>query len=284
MLGQGKAGSFPASRGRVKGRFAGATVHEGAGAGPTPRAKPSYLVSTVAFMADMRGAHWTGASIALGLTAVAVAIGFDDATLSNYQLKVARLLVSAGGALGVIVSALRYVWERQRELAWQKTTFMVGLFKDFEQDKTLRRAQELVDRSRYDDADLRAALEPLDTLYKNAASARARAGARLGPGREPREALADRLALDRYLDFFDHLYTYIFLTRTLEAADVTSFSGYAIDILDSELLADAAREWGYGDVLRLAIHFLDLSAKRDDVERDAQLKATVERMRETPVG
>ena len=227
-----------------------------------------------------------GAAVALAVAGVLVAgaIGFDDVTLSNYQLEVARLLVSVGGGFGVVISALRYVWERQQELAWQKTTFMVGLFKDFEQDRSLRRAQELVDRSREDDTDLLAALEPLESLYRNASSTKARVSARMAGRRDPREVLADRLALDRYLDFFDHLYTYIFLTRTLNASDVTSFSGYAIDILDSEPLSKAAREWGYIDVVRLAVHFLDISPKATELEKEKQLDADVARLRDAAVG
>lgn len=228
---------------------------------------------------SIRAWDWAAAAVLAAAVVVAAAIGFDDASLTNYQLKIARLLVAIAGGLGVIISALRYVWERQRELAWQKTTFMAGLFKDFEQDKTLRRAQELVDRSRLDSRDLFAALEPLDRLHAAASTPWRRVHARLTGARDPREVLADRLALDRYLDFFDHLYTYIFLTKTLDAADVTSFSGYAIDVLDLEPLAQAAREWGYGDVLRLAIHFLEMSSTDAETERDAQLEDDVEKLR-----
>lgn len=230
------------------------------------------------------GGHGLAVAVAAAGVLVAGAIGFDDATLSSYQLDVARLLISIGGGVGVVISALRYVWERQQELAWQKTTFMVGLFKDFEQDRSLRRAQELVDRSREDDRDLRAALEPLDGLYRNAGNSKARLSARMAGRRDSREILADRLALDRYLDFFDHLYTYIFLTRTLDASDVTSFSGYAIDILDSEPLSKAAREWGYIDVVRLAVHFLDISPKEAEIEKERQLDSDIARLRDAAVG
>lgn len=233
---------------------------------------------------SMRVWAWGAGAVLFGAVLVAAAIGFDDASLTNYQLKVARLLVATAGGLGVIISALRYLWERQRELAWQKTTFMVSLFKDFEQDKTLRRAQELVDRSRLDSRDLVVALEPLDRLHAAASTPWLRLHARLKGARDPREVLADRLALDRYLDFFDHLYTYIFLTKTLDAADVTSFSGYAIDVLDLEPLAQAAREWGYGDVLRLAIHFLEMSSTDAEAKRDERLEADVEKLRSAPIG
>lgn len=235
-------------------------------------------------LSTITGCHWAAAAVMVGSILIAASVGFDDWTLSNYQLKVARLLVAIAGGSGVVISALRYVWERQRELAWQKTTFMVGLFKDFEQDKTVRRAQELIDRSRRDDRDLVAALAPLETLHAAACSRWARMRALLRGDRAPRETLEDRLALDRYLDFFDHLYTYIFLTKTLDAAEVTSFSGYAIDILDSEPLAQAAREWGYGDVLRLAIHFLRLSSTEAERERDARLERDVAELRSAPVG
>lgn len=222
----------------------------------------------------IRGTHWVAVAVAVAGVVVAAAVGFDDAHLTAYQLKVARLLAAVAGGVGVIFSALRYVWERQKELAWQKTTFMVGLFKDFEQDSVLRRAQELVDLSRADPSRLAAALAPIDDLHRAAGREGAQWWRLTSPG-PAATALADRLALDRYLDFFDHLYTYIFITETLDAADATSFSGYAIDILDSEPLSQFAFDWGYEDVLRLALHFLRLADREGRPEMVNQLRELV---------
>ena len=227
-------------------------------------------------MLGIRNPTWIAVAVAFGALSLSLAIAFDDYQLTAYQLEMAKLLISIAGGMGVIFSALRYVWERQKELAWQKTTFMVGLFKDFEHDPVLRRAQELVDLARYDSSRLKAALRPMDMLYREAG---VRAWPRRAAANSSAEALADRLALDRYLDFFDHLYTYIYITKTLDAADVTSFSGYAIDVLDSELLSKFAFDWGYEDVLRLAIHFIELAEDEGRPRMVDQLRKTVASLR-----
>lgn len=202
-----------------------------------------------------------GAVFAAGIL-VAAAIGFDDVELSLYQLRFARFLATLGGGIAVVLGALRYFLERQRELAWEKTKFMVELFREFEREMPLRRAQRLVDNARAtgDESYLKAILGTLSNLTQ--------------------EERNDRDAVDRYLDFFDHLYTYVFSTRTLSPDDVLSFSGYVTDILDVRAVSDFALEWGYDDVLDLALHFARRAAHRRRAELAKRLRDDVADYRE----
>lgn len=223
--------------------------------------------------------HWLSVALVVGAALIALAIAFDDTTLTPYQLKVARLLTTLGGGAGVVFSALRYIWERQQELAWEKTRFMVQLFEEFEKDARLRRAQELVDVATVsgDESRLRAALAPLGQLVQAAQSARPRWWT-TSAETEASDRLEDRLALDRYLDFFDHLYTYIFITKTLSTGDARSFSGYVGDIVYSKPLADFSLSEGYEDVLRLGLHFLEIfDRERPEEEREALRKKVAQR-------
>lgn len=216
---------------------------------------------------------------------VAAAIAFDDVTLTPYQLEVAQLLATFGGGLGVVISALRYISERQQELAWEKTRFMVQLFKEFEDDARLRRAQELVDVVTVsgDDARLKAALVPLGELFDAAKRQRPRWWSSSAQTAAT-ESLEDRLALDRYLDFFDHLYTYIFITKTLSTRDARSFSGYVGDIVYSKPLADFSLAEGYEDVLRLGLHFLEIfDRERPDEEREVLKERVLQRQRDARI-
>lgn len=218
-------------------------------------------------------------AVGIGAVLVAGALAFDDATLTPYQLEVAGLLATFLGGAGVLFSAFRYIWERQQELAWQKTRFMVRLFKEFEDDPRLRRAQELMDVATVsgDDSRLRAALAPLGQLVHAAESARGRWWT-TSTGNGAGDRLEDRLALDRYLDFFDHLYTYIFITRTLSTGDARSFSGYVGDIVYSKPLSDFSLAEGYEDVLRLGLHFLEIfERERPEKEREALREKVAER-------
>ena len=204
---------------------------------------------------------WIGAGIAVAGIAVALAIGFHHVRLSNYQLRLAQFVATLLGGVGLIISALRYIWERQEELAWEKTKFMVDLFGEFEKEPRFRRAQELMDTSvaRKDESFLEHILGSLDGLS--------------------REEQEDRRSIDRYLDFFDHLYTYIFITKTLSPEDVISFSGYVIDILDSPAVSGFAFDWGYEDVLRLGIHFRDraFEAGREAMIEELRREVAVKR-------
>lgn len=227
----------------------------------------------------IRRSRWVAAAIVVGAVLVAAAIGFDDTTLTRYQLEVAGLSATLLGGVGVVFSALRYIWERQQELAWEKTRFMVQLVREFEDDPRLQRARELMDVATVsgDDSRLRAALAPLGELVHTVESARGRWWTRSTESAAGNR-LDDRLALDRYLDFFDHLYTYIFITKTLSTGDARSFSGFVGDIVYSRPLTDFSLAEGYEDVLRLGLHFLEIfERERPQEKRDALRRKVAER-------
>jgi len=200
---------------------------------------------------------WLAGAIAIAGIAIAFAIGLGDHALTDYQLRFAQFGATIAGGAGVIISAIRYIWERQEELAWEKTKFMIDLFREFEAESRLRRAQELIDDAQAtgDQTHLTRILGDLAGLDE--------------------DEINDRRAIDRYLDFFDHLYTYIFITRTLRPQDATSFSGYMIDVLDSEAVSEFAFRWGYEDVLKLAIHFRDQAEQELRAEEADRLRDEV---------
>lgn len=193
----------------------------------------------------------------IGTIVIAAALGFDDVELSNYQLEYGRLLATFLGGAAVLISALRYIWERQQELAWRRTEFMAGLFREFEDRREFRRAQSMIDVA-YESEDqehLARVLGPIENLSQT--------------------DLRDRIAIDRYLDFFDHLFTYTFVTRTISADEAISFSGYVIDVLDSPPASDFCFEMGYEDVLRLALYYRDRAVRLKRSEETQALKEEV---------
>lgn len=178
---------------------------------------------------------------------IALAVALDDASLTDYQLQVVNSAVRAVGGLAVIAGGLRYLIDRNRELAWDKTRFISELFSEFDRNESCVRAKELIDHSFFSG----------DASYLHRIL--------VSGGELSRQEWRDRLCVDRYLDFFDRLYTHLAITRTLSIADVSSFQGYVNDIYRSQEVARFALEWGYEDVLRFAEEFTEISEERDAV-------------------
>jgi hypothetical protein len=201
--------------------------------------------------------QWVAVAFVFGSAVIAAALGFDDFELSQYQLDYGRLLATVLGGAAVFVSALRYIWERQQELAWRRTEFMAHLFQEFEETPAFKRARELIDDAydKDDDQYLARVLGSTNGLDGN--------------------EMEDRRRIDRYLDFFDHLYTYTFITRTVSADEAVSFSGYVIDILDSQAVSDFCIEIGYEDVLWLALYYRDRAEKLKRAEQTDELKKEI---------
>lgn len=192
-------------------------------------------------------ARWIGGGLGLAGISIALTIGLDDTHLSSYQLSVWDLAVKSVGGLALFGGIFKYFHQRRDQLAWDKTRFIVDLFKEFDRSTEYRRARRLVDEATDsgDDAYLRTLTGPIADLVAT--------------------TRADRESLDRYLDFFDRLYTYVFITRTLSPQDVSSFWGYAIDIAHRPPLWDFALAWGYEDVLRLAESFDEAASAREQL-------------------
>ncbi len=90
---------------------------------------------------------WIALGVAVGGLAIGGAIGFDDLELSPYQLDLLKTLGSTLGGLAVLGGGARYLTERQRELAWNKTRFIIELFQVFDDDDDYRRARLLIDHA-----------------------------------------------------------------------------------------------------------------------------------------
>ena len=182
--------------------------------------------------------------VAVGAVSLGTAVAFDDWTLTSYQLRFLDVIakVLAGGA--VLFGAFRYLDERSRRLAWDKTRFIVELFEDFDEAEQCQVGRRLMDRAYHtnDFAYLEHILGDTSSLSET--------------------EWDDRDAIDRFLEFFDRLYTHVYITGTLIPADVSSFSGYVIQIRDSKCLSDFALRWGYEDVLEFAQRFRDNAAER----------------------
>lgn len=188
---------------------------------------------------------WISAAVLLGCGVIAATIGLDDSELSDYQIRLANLLVRSIGGVAVVAGGIRYLYERHQELSWQKTEFMTQLFSEFDRDERYERARVLVDLAFFVD----------DHSYLSTILA--------SGGDLTAEQWKDRSTVDRYLDFFDRLYTHVFITRTLSVEDVSSFSGYVSDVYKSPPVRSFALEWGYEDVLVFAEAFNEGAKERD---------------------
>ncbi len=187
-----------------------------------------------------------GAVAIAAASLIALGVAFDDAELTDYQLKLWDLAIKSVGALGAIGGVARYLYERRQELRWQKTRFIVELFQAFDEDADYQAAKGAVD---------------LAGIVPEAEDLLARV---LGhPEGLNQSEMKLRSSIDRYLDFFDRLYTYVFMTKTLTRDDVSSFWGYVIDIRNSPAVSRFALDWGYEDVIRLADKFDEAATARE---------------------
>jgi hypothetical protein len=199
------------------------------------------------------GPVWVAVFLGFCSLMLAGAIAFDDWNLTEYQLQLADALGKLLGGGAVFLGALRYLDERAQRLAWDKTKFITELFEDFDQAADCQLARRIIDR----------AYQLRDFSYLERV---------LGdPAELTEDEWAARDAIDRFLDFFDQLYTHVFITSTLGLTDVSSFSGYVIQVADNDCLSTFALRWGYEDVIEFAAAFEKSAAIRvrraDELER-----------------
>lgn len=145
------------------------------------------------------------------------------------------------GAVGLLGAAVGFFFDRWRErkvrkdeLAWRKTEFLADLGQRFDNDPTTREALALIDG-------------PEEVLHRLCETPTTQL---------PAEDLRRVHALDRYLDFFDRMYVYVFTTQTLTLDEAAVFSGY-LDVLDRPVVWDYADARGFGDSLRLHREYAD---------------------------
>lgn len=145
------------------------------------------------------------------------------------------------GALGLLGAAAGFFFDRWRErqvrkneLAWRKTEFLANLGERFDNDPSTRQALRLIDGP--EDALQAICSTPTEQMTE--------------------DDLAKVHALDRYLDFFDRMYVYVFTTKTLSLEEAAVFSGY-LDVLDRQVVWNYAEARGFADALSLHREYAD---------------------------
>jgi hypothetical protein len=134
---------------------------------------------------------------------------------------------------------------RQEELSWRKTQFILELAEDFEKDEQHQIASRLItygtglpQNSMLD----KILCNSIETLSK------------------PEMEL--RCAIDNYLDFFDRLYHFTFVTRSINVADIEVFGWYIAQIDAIKDVHEYAQAAGFEDVLRLNTELQKLFGER----------------------
>lgn len=185
---------------------------------------------------------------------VAVAGWIDDVSsyLGLTPAEFWDVALTAAAGIGGLVVILRFIAERKaaraeqeqarilrrEELDWRRTELIAQLFQTFESNDTYQKALLLITRNKHGSSGdlLTRALDP--------------------EARDLSEAeLASRFVIDRYLDFFDRLYSYIHITKVLGEKELLAFSGYVEEIRDTPVLRKYAESYGYEVVVRLAESF-----------------------------
>jgi hypothetical protein len=156
----------------------------------------------------------------------------------TYQRQIAVVAAFGGSVFG----AVRYFNEqvkdreqRQQELRWQRSQFVLNLADTFEQDPRFQRALKMLAFG--------TELPAKSSLHRILAQ-------------ETSDLSADELdalyALDRYLDFFDRLAYYVGQTEVLQVSDASVFADPLDQIVyDPDLHSYACRE-GYTEGVKLA--------------------------------
>jgi hypothetical protein len=176
--------------------------------------------------------------------------------MTQLQLDFWNLVLSVISTSLVIILAIaggfRYFQERKRdretrqeELAWRKTQFILELAEDFEKDVQHQVAWKLLTYG--------TGLPKNSTLTKI-----------LGENTNvlTKTEMQLRYAIDDYLDFFDRLYHFTFVTHALNVADIEVFGWYIAQIGETREIHEYAKGAGFEDVLGLNMEFQKLFGKK----------------------
>jgi hypothetical protein len=151
--------------------------------------------------------------------------------------------------IGAIAGAIKYFQERQRdrevrleELSWRKTQFVFELAENFDRDERFQVAYKMIEFG--------IGIPHGSTLARM-----------LGPDIQVLSAdeIEGRYTIDRYLDFFDRLYHFAFVTKFLNVRDLECFLWYLRRIGETQVIREYAAREGYGDVLVLYQELRSLS-------------------------
>ena len=177
--------------------------------------------------------------------------------MTQLQLEFWSIILSAISTFMVVIvafaGAIKYLQERRRdrevrqeELAWRKTQFILELADDFEKDAQYQTVKRLLSYG--------------VGLPKNSALDRI-----LGNNTNilNKSEMKLRYAIDDYLDFFDRLYHFTFVTRSLSIPEIEVFGWYIAQIGDTKEICDYANSAGFEDVIRLSLEIQKLFEKKD---------------------
>ena len=157
------------------------------------------------------------------------------------ELATLDLIVKATALVGAGWGAIRYFIERRRdrelrqeELAWRKTEFVFKLAQDFDQDERMQRCVQVIEFSgRIPDG---SSLERILSYDVGV----------LRP-----EEWEKRYEIDRFLDFFDRLYHFAFVTKVLTIPDLEPFLWFIRRIGETAAIREYCIREGYADILVL---------------------------------
>ena len=163
------------------------------------------------------------------------------------------------GLLGAAGAGARYLWDRNEERSWKKTQFLMELAKDFDSEERTKTAFRVFDGPH----------EKLHHLLKT-------------PKRQLKSKDVDLVhCIDRYFDFFDRLYVFVYTIETLSLQEAMVFGGF-LDIMEDEQVRAYARSRGFGDVVTLADNMANLSYEREQSSNQVGKAAASRRIADTP--
>ena len=143
------------------------------------------------------------------------------------------LVAAVAGAVRYFRSKQHELNLRREELAWRKTDLVVRLAEHFDNDPDIQAALKLMEFG--DPA-------PFEKVAHSL---------RKPPGELTAEELKYRYQIDRYCDFFDRIYQFVFVNGTLTEKDAACFTWYIRRIGQVPSLREFAEQNGYADLLKL---------------------------------
>jgi len=146
---------------------------------------------------------------------------------------VVALAAASAGAIRYFRARRREYVLRKEELAWRKTDLVVRLAEHFDKDPNIQGGLRLIEFG------VPITFEELAQILRSPVSSLSR------------EQLDLRYQVDRFFDFFDRIYHFVCVTKTLTPKDAECFTWYIRRIGQVSALSDFARQNGYEDLLTL---------------------------------
>ena len=161
----------------------------------------------------------------------------DVAAINSIITSLGAIVALIAGIVGLV----KYFQETRRDrqvrlddLAWRKTQFIIDLATGFDADEKYQRVFKLLSYG----IGLPEGSSLSHVLEEDTSSL-------------TQEEIEVRYSIDRYLDFFDRLYSYVFVTHAIKISDIETFSWHLQQIASNENVTNFARREGYKKVLEL---------------------------------